>query len=134
MKLVYIAGRYRGVTPAEVERNITAAEHVGWLVRERGHYPVIPHLNTRGFEQYESTQFTVSGQSDDGPVYEGGESDYYLVGTMTLMQRCDAVVMVPGWRQSSGAIAERREAERIGMTVYDHVDDLPLHDNFVRVI
>jgi len=43
---------------------------------------------------------------------------------MAEMRTCDAVLMVPGWAQSVGAVAEKAEAERLGIPVFLHVRDL----------
>ena len=99
MKVVYIAGKYRGKTPWEVEQNIRAAEDVGAKVIAAGHMPLIPHANTRHME----------GLADDA---------FFLAGTMELLRRCDAVVLVPGWSTSVGAKDEVVEAHRLGLPVF----------------
>ena len=99
MKVVYIAGKYRGKTPWEVEQNIRAAEDVGAKVIAAGHMPLIPHANTRHME----------GLADDA---------FFLAGTMELLRRCDAVVLVPGWSTSVGAKAEVVEAQRLDLPVF----------------
>ena len=99
MKVVYIAGKYRGKTPWEVEQNIRAAEDVGAKVIAAGHMPLIPHANTRHME----------GLADDA---------FFLAGTMELLRRCDAVLCVSNWRDSVGALAEVKEARRLGLLVF----------------
>jgi hypothetical protein len=44
--------------------------------------------------------------------------EVFLEGTMELLRRCDAVVLVPNWRDSAGAQAEVAEAERLGLPVF----------------
>lgn len=107
MKLIYVAGRYRSSTPEGVELNIQAATHIGVIASEKGWYPVIPHTNTQHFERL-----------TDKP------DEFYLDGTLELMYRCDAVVMVPGWCTSEGAINEHREALERGMAVFECADNL----------
>lgn len=99
MKVIYIAGKYRGRTPWEVEQNIRAAEDVAARVIQAGMMPLCPHANTRHME----------GLADD---------EFFLAGTLELMRRCDAVVLVPNWRDSEGARAEVAEAERLGLPVF----------------
>jgi len=113
MKLVYIAGRYRGRTPETVQANIEAARFIGLLAAEKGWFPVIPHLNTQGFEDILS--------HDD---------DFYLEGTLELMRRCDAVVMVPGWQKSAGAVSELDDAVSLSMEYFLSVEDMPEVDNY----
>lgn len=86
MKLIYIAGPYRPYTCADgtwvgTPMNIRNAEVTAVnLVNELGHlglFPVVPHLNTRDFENQVD-------QNDD---------QYFLDGTMALLERCDAVLL-----------------------------------------
>jgi len=104
MKLIYIAGRYRGKTREAVDLNIQAARAAGVLVVEKGYYPVIPHSNTSGFEHLTATH-----------------DAFWLAGTLELMRRCDAVLVVQGYEQSSGTLAEIQEAQRLGVPVYKDI-------------
>lgn len=99
MKVVYIAGRYRAPTPWGVEQNIQAAQAVAALVWQAGHIALCPHLNAAHLD----------GAHTDEQV---------LAGTMELLRRCDAVLLVPGWSTSAGTKAELVEAHRIGLPVF----------------
>lgn len=99
MKVVYIAGKYRGPTPWAVEQNIRAAEEVAARVIQAGMMPLCPHANTRHME----------GLADD---------EFFLDGTLELMGRCDAVLCVPNWLDSIGATNEVYEAKRLGIPVF----------------
>ena len=99
MKVIYIAGKYRGATPWEVEQNIRAAEDIAAKVWAMGHAALCPHANSRHME----------GVASD---------EHFLAGTLELMRRCDAVLLVPNWHRSEGARAEIAEAERLGMPVF----------------
>lgn len=110
MKVIYIAGKYRGKTPWEVEQNIRAAEDVAAKVWAMGHVALCPHANSRHME----------GVTSD---------ENFLAGTLELMRRCDAVLLVGNWRDSVGARAEVAEAMRRGMPImYAWGDDAYLHD------
>lgn len=100
MKLVYVAGPYRGKNAWEIEENIHAARRVGARIASLGYMPVIPHANTAHFDGLQSDEF-------------------WLEGTLDLMRRCDMVVMVEGWEKSTGARGEYEEALRIGLPVYE---------------
>jgi nucleoside 2-deoxyribosyltransferase len=113
--LVYIAGRYRGKSPENVALNIAAARHVGLLAAQAGFMPVIPHANTEGFEHLDPT------------IHD----EFWLKGTLQLMRKCDAVVLVPGWEQSSGTRGEVLEAQRLGIPVYLSVANLVEGDRFL---
>ena len=99
MRLVYIAGPYRAPSPWQVEQNIRAAEDLAVKVHAAGMFAVCPHANSRHME----------GVADDA---------HFLVGTLELMRRCDAVILTRNWRTSSGALAEVAEATRIGIPVF----------------
>jgi nucleoside 2-deoxyribosyltransferase len=107
MRLVYIAGPYRAKTVYEVSENIHRARQLGAKVAELGLqlFPVIPHTNTAFFD----------GLREDA---------YWLEGTMEVMRRCDAVLLVDGWHESSGTIAETAEADRRGIPVFRNLSDL----------
>lgn len=99
MKLVYIAGRFRGSNPWEVEKNIRVAEEVGFEVAKLGAMPVIPHSMTRFFDKTLTDEF-------------------WLSGTMELLSQCDAVMAAPNHTQSTGARAEIAAAEKDGKPVF----------------
>ena len=97
MKVIYVAGPFRGKTAWDVECNIRRAEELALAVSRVGAMPMCPHTNTRFFN---------------------GEGQFWLDGTMELLRRCDAVVLTHDWERSSGARAEVAEAERIGLPVF----------------
>jgi hypothetical protein len=45
--------------------------------------------------------------------------DYWLRATMEMLLRCDALLLVPGWRSSAGSLAERDAAVARNMPVLD---------------
>lgn len=119
MKLIYIAGPYRPYTNADgtwvgTPMNIRNAEVTAVnLVNELGHlglFPVVPHLNTRDFENQVK-------QNDD---------QYFLDGTMAMLERCDAVLLtMPNADEvSSGTKAEVHRAHQLGIQVYRSFDAL----------
>ena len=119
MKLIYIAGPYRPYTCADgtwvgTPMNIRNAEVTAVnLVNELGHlglFPVVPHLNTRDFENQVK-------QNDD---------QYFLDGTMAMLERCDAVLLtMPNADEvSSGTKAEVHRAHQLGVQVYRSFDAL----------
>ena len=105
MKIIYCGGSYRAPTVWQVEQNIQAARQLGAEVARRGAYPVIPHANTAHFD----------GLQDD---------EFWLNGTLELLRRCDAVMLVPGWRGSSGTCGEVEEAHRLGLPVFESIGEL----------
>jgi len=100
MKLIYIAGPYRAPTTWGIAENIHAARMAGAMVAQLGAYPVIPHSNTAHMD----------GIASD---------DLWLSGTLELMRRCDGVILIPGWKRSTGSKNEHAEAIRLGLPVFE---------------
>lgn len=119
MKLIYIAGPYRPYTNAcgalvDTAHNISIAELTAvHLVDTLGHlglFPVVPHLNTRDFENQVK-------QNND---------QYFLDGTMAMLERCDAVLLTMPDADvvSVGTKAEVHRAHQLGIQVYRSFDAL----------
>jgi len=102
-KLIYIAGPYRA---DNWRGDVDSARPHGAEVVERGHYPVIPHANTSHYDGLSSDQF-------------------WLDTTLELMRRCDAVLMVQGWKSSHRATLEHAAAVANNMLVYYSPEDVP---------
>ena len=105
MKVVYIAGPYRAKDAWQREQNIRRAEEAAFLVAEAGMVPLCPHTMTRYF---------------DGTITD----DYWLAATMALLERCDAVLLLPGWEQSVGSRAEVRRARESRIALFLALDEL----------
>jgi hypothetical protein len=101
--LVYIAGPFRGPTAWDIEQNVRNAEVFGLEIARLGGMPVIPHANTRYFH----------GQCND---------QFWLDGTLRLMEVCDAMVLCTGWECSTGAKGERARFIELGRA--DRIFDL----------
>lgn len=119
MKLIYIAGPYRPYTNAhgalvDTAHNISIAEMTAvHLVDALGHlglFPVVPHLNTRDFENQ----------------VKKNHDQYFLDGTMAMLERCDAVLLtMPNADEvSSGTKSEVHRAYQLGIQVYRSFDSL----------
>ena len=100
MKVVYIAGPYRGANAWVIEQNIRRAESLALAVWRSGAAALCPHTNTRFFQ----------GAADDA---------VWLNGDLELLRRCDAVLLVEGWERSSGAQHERILAQELDLPVFD---------------
>lgn len=106
MKLVYIAGAFRAPTPWLVEQNIRLAEDYMMRVWKMGAVGVCPHTMCR-FSDKELPDALV------------------LQGTVDLLKRCDAVLMVEeNWKMSSGAINERLVALAAKIPVFLSIVEL----------
>ncbi len=100
LKLVYVAGKYRGPTTNDIWHNIMLARLHGEAIAMQGDMPVIPHTN--------------------GAFMDGIQTDeFWLEGTMEMLRRCDAIYLLPHWKQSIGARAEWKEAKRLKIPLYE---------------
>lgn len=113
--LIYVAGPYRAATRDDIARNIDAARVVGISAAALGWFPVIPHANTAHME------LDLPGLGDA----------FWLAGTLEMMERCDAVVLVPGWQNSAGTRGEIIRAEELGIPIFRTLDALPSASAFI---
>lgn len=117
MKLIYMAGPYRsnektGTVPDNVLR---ARKWAITLVSQLGAYgvfPVCPHLNTAHFEV---AQPLIGHQSNT--------DNYWLGGTMALLERCDAVFVFYDI-ETDGVVAEVDRATKLGIPVYRSIEEI----------
>jgi hypothetical protein len=101
MELAFISGPYRANTVYNIKRNIQAAERVALKYWKKGYAVICCHKNTALFD----------GEAPD---------ELWLEGDLEMLRRCDIIVMMRDWEKSSGARAELKEAERIGLKIiYD---------------
>ena len=104
MKLVYIAGKYRGETPWDVEQNVRRAEEAGLHIAKLGAMPVIPHAMLRFFDKQCLDMF-------------------WLDGTAALLRRCDAAVFLIDWESSKGAQKEHVVATADRLPIFYQAQD-----------
>lgn len=104
MKLIYVAGPYRGKTEWDVVQNIYAAEAVALSLWAAGWAVICPHKNTAHF---------------------GGflPDEVWLQGDLEILHRCDAVYAMANCERSEGARREVIEAMRIGIPVFHDLEE-----------
>lgn len=107
MKVVYIAGRFTAPTAWEIEQNVRRAEALAAEVAQLGAMPLCPHTNSRFF-------FGLIGTT----------AEFWYDGTLELLRRCDALILVPGWEGSTGTAAEREEAWRLKIPQFHYMTAL----------
>lgn len=98
MIVIYIAGPFRAKGARAVEQNIRRAEDAAYGVWAQGHAAMCPHTNARW---------------EDPEIGD----QVFLDGTLELMRRCDAVIVLPDYMNSQGTLGEIAEAHRLGMPV-----------------
>lgn len=105
MKVVYVAGKFRGPNHWAIHENIRAAERVAHEVWKLGAVALCPHLNTIHFQ-------------DSLPDH------IWLDGDLEMLARCDAVLTVDNWTDSAGAKAEVDHANALRIPVFHQAEQL----------
>jgi hypothetical protein len=102
VRLIYVSGPYRALTPEGVQANINRARIAAQSLWAKGWAVICPHMNSAHFE---------------------GESQMYLDGDLAIIDRLDpekdALYMLRGWVKSNGACDEWHQAHRDGIQVYE---------------
>lgn len=105
MKVIYIAGPFRGKDHYEIKRNVDRAEELALQVWRSGHAAICPHLNTQNFQ-------------------DAAPDEVWLKGDIEIMLRCDAVLTTPDWERSSGARKEIEIANQKAIPVFHTLAEL----------
>ncbi len=108
--LLYISGPYTGNDTHSTEENIETARQYSILAWQNGWAAVTPHLNTAGFEKF--TDSLTHGDWVDG----------YLAILSRFNPSHDAILMLPRWRESEGAVTELKHALGRGIRVFYAID------------
>ncbi len=115
MKVVYVAGPFRGPSAWEIEQNIRRAEELALEVWRSGAACLCPHTNTRFFQ----------GAADD---------EVWLKGDLELLERCDAMILTEDWQRSSGARAEFAHAMSKGIQIFHSLDAMRAWLNSAQLV
>jgi hypothetical protein len=91
VKVVYIAGPFRGKSHWDVAQNIRRAEALALEVWKLGAAAICPHLNTAHFQ-------------------DAAPDKVWLEGDIEILKRCDWLLVTPDWDTSQSAMAEVRFA------------------------
>ena len=112
MKVIYIAGKYTAPDQKTRKKNIKNAEETAKAVWKRGMAAICPHLNTKNWDNLLDTE-------------------EFLEGYFSIVKKCDAVLMLNGWKDSTGAEAEHWLATTYNVPVFYSVNEL---DSWNRMI
>lgn len=105
MKVVYVAGPFRGQSHYAIHQNICRAEALALEVWRAGAACICPHLNTAHFQ-------------------DAAPDQVWLDGDIELLKRCDALILTANWERSSGTRKEKEVAESLGLPVFFAIEEL----------
>ena len=112
--VVYVSGKYSGKTDEEAKLNIQKAKEAGQKLWELGYTAVVPHLNTFGFDNESKCRY-----------------NDYVNGDLELLKRCNCLLMLDNWSDSTKARIERLEAIRHAIRTFESIDEL---DNYFLTV
>ena len=113
---VHLSGPYTGTSPlkreaeAQTKKNIERAKAIAGELWGKGYAVLCPHTNTAEFEKISTATY-----------------DDYLSGDLQMVDRVDAVIMLPLWQSSKGAMLEFARAQARGIPIYEY-PELPPAD------
>jgi nucleoside 2-deoxyribosyltransferase len=105
MKQIYVAGPYTANDSWSLEKNIRSAEEISFQVFSLRAVAVCSHTISRYFF---------------GTLNE----EFWLEATMNMLSRCDAMVVVEGWKKSSGTLGEIKYAAENDIPIFYSVEEL----------
>lgn len=106
MRIVYVSGAYSAPTIEETRNNIEFARSHAIDLWRLGLGVVCPHLNTMFFEMH-------------GIPYE-----QMMEFDLLLLNRVDAIFMLPNWTQSKGAFREWDYANKLGIPIFYSIEEI----------
>lgn len=110
MMRIYVAGAMSADNILDVLGNISEGIKIGAQLLQKGYAPFVPH-----FDVFFKIQ---QGKNYNVPM------TYYYDYTMEWLKASDAVVVVPGWENSTGTKNEIAMASKMGIPVYFNLSDL----------
>ena len=113
MKVIYISGPFSLIPDGYdevhgIEHNINEASRWALAVARKGWAPICPHKNTAGFQHVSDIPYS-----------------FWMDVCLTLVEKSDAILMIPGWEKSPGAQIELKKAEKLGLDIFYWYDDVP---------
>ena len=104
MKLIYLAGPYRGKTEWDVFLNIVTARIEAEGIMRKGWAVYTPHTQT---------------------MFSALSFDDIMERDLEILSRADALVLVGGWEKSEGSGMEYDRAVELGLKIYCSPEEVP---------
>ncbi len=100
---IYISGSYSADTLEKIEENVKKAAEVAYSYVKEGWIVFCPHTHSHSIDQW----------FNDGTV----TWEVWLIQDIHWIAKCDAIHMLPGWRNSKGAQLEYMVAQALGLKI-----------------
>jgi hypothetical protein len=111
MKMLYIAGKYRSNSIDGVKEKIRVARQYAEKYWKLGYAVICPHTNS-GTMEYDVPE------------------QLLMQGDLEFIKRCDVIVMLPGWTESAGSIAEHELALQCKLKIiYEYTLEVQVHSH-----
>lgn len=104
-KVIYVAGKYRGISANEVWENIAHARAEARKLWLKGWACICPHTNSLFM---------------DGA--DGETDNLFMEGDLEILRRCDSIFLLNNWQESEGAMREYELAVSLGLEIFYEED------------
>ena len=123
-KRVYIAGPMSGYPGL----NFYKFDNTRDALRTQGYDVISPaDITRRIWKDKYGTDFDPNGEHD-------GEYGDYLLADLEELSRCDAIYLMPGWRDSKGVAAELAFAKCMGLEIIDPSGEPSVLDEAATIV
>lgn len=109
MKTIFISGKYYDKDYYILQDNIRYAENVGVQLLFKKWNVIIPHKNFEFAHIY----------------FDSLNSDFWLERCLTLLSKCDSILMLRNWKKSDGAKKEYKFAKENNIPIFYEKDGIP---------
>ena len=110
LKRIYVAGKYSANNVLDVLKNIGRGEKACAQLFSMGYAPFCPWHDKSYVTDMPDSDFTV---------------DQFYRYSLAWLEVSDAVLLLPGWEQSKGTVAEIERADQLGIPVFKSIEELP---------
>ena len=109
---MFVSTPYTSETWSGVKDNILDAEILSIQLIAKGWAVITPAKNTAMYEKYEA-------------LLGGKGYDFWLEFYLTILEKCDAIILSKKWKNSNGARGEYKHAKKLGISIFFEEEGIP---------